>query len=148
MDDAGSQPPATAKAMTLYRPALVALLYLLNIFLGFSVFVGIVLAYVWRSDAETQEWEKTHFTYLIRTFWIGFAGMFGGFCLMIASFVAMAVSQEINGGNEPALGFFAFFPLLMLFYIALMIWFCVRSVISLVKAGDCKPISNPETWLF
>ena len=68
----GSAGPEPDTGVTLYRPIIVAILYLANLFTGFSVLIGLILAYVWRNDRDVTEWEETHFTYLIRTFWIGF----------------------------------------------------------------------------
>lgn len=145
-------PRATTDArdtgLTLRRPAIVALLYLLNIVLGISVFVGLVLAYVWRGDREMQAWEESHYTYLIRTFWIGFVAWLA---LMTLFFVAVFGPMAMGGVAENAapgagffIGFFGFFILGMV----LAVWFCIRSVLSLVRAGDLQPIPNPRTWLF
>ncbi len=49
-----AEDPAQATGVTLMRPTIVGALYLLNIFLGFSVFIGLILACIWRSDAATQ----------------------------------------------------------------------------------------------
>ena len=138
-------PPRTG--VTLQRPTIVGLLYLLNIFLGFSVFVGLVLAYVWRNDAEAQEWERTHFTYLIRTFWIGLAVFMGMFVLWIVLIFGTAFDQA--GQDQPPRGdiFFVFFGAMLVWLLG-AVWFCIRCILSLVKAGDCKPMPRPGTWLF
>ena len=101
MDEAAQgtrqQEPLPRTGVTLQRPAIVGLLYLLNIFVGFSVFVGLVLAYVWRGETETQEWEKTHYTYLIRTFWIGLAVFLGAFVLLMSTIVGVTFDQAVQG---------------------------------------------------
>ncbi|HYD24355.1 MAG TPA: hypothetical protein VEB68_06135 [Croceibacterium sp.] len=138
-------PPPTG--VTLARPAIVALLYLLNIFLGFSVFVGLVLAYIWRNDADTQEWERSHYRYLIRTFWIGLAVFLGVFIVWIATIFGTAFDQSAQDrALSPA------FPLVFVGAIVVWllgaVWFCIRSILSLVKAGEGKPMPRPESWLF
>ncbi len=139
-------PPATG--VTLYRPTIVGLLYLLNIFLGFSVFVGVVLAYIWRGEPETQDWEKTHYTYLIRTFWVGLVLVLGTFVLFFASVFGVALNAEAGGGEPHAAGFVAgMFGWIAVWMLA-AIWFCARTILSLVKAGKRQPMPNPGTWLF
>ena len=54
--------------VTFQRPAIVAGLYLATLILGLSVFVGLILAYVWRGENDGEPWEESHFTYLIRQF--------------------------------------------------------------------------------
>src|SRR5687768_8137333 len=101
------QPPPRP-GVTMQRPTIVAALYLANIVLGFSVFVGLVLAYVWRNDRESQEWERTHFTYLIRTFWIGAAVFLVMFGLWFGAIFGIVMDQELQGGqgDPPPAGFF------------------------------------------
>ena len=144
---ARQQEPPPRTGVTLQRPVIVALLYLLNIFVGFSVFVGLVLAYVWRGEAETQAWEKTHYTYLIRTFWIGLAVFVGTFVLLIGSMVGLAFDQA-GQSDPPEPGFFLGFFGVIGVWLASAVWFCIRCVLSLVKAGECKPMPRPRTWLF
>jgi len=136
-------PPRTG--VTIQRPVIVALLYLLNIFMGFSVFVGLVLAYVWRGEAESQEWERTHYTYLIRTFWIGLAVFLGVFALW---FAVIAGSAMVRPAAEPEPSFFLVFFAGFLVWGLLAVWFCTRCILSLVKSGDCKPMPRPGTLLF
>ena len=138
-------PPRTG--VTLQRPVIVALLYLLNIFVGFSVFVGLVLAYVWRGEAETQAWEKTHYTYLIRTFWIGAAVFVGTFVLLIATIFGVAIDQAGRSDQADPGFFLGFFGVIGVWLMSAA-WFCIRCVLSLVKAGDGKPMPRPGTWLF
>ncbi len=139
--------------VTLQRPAIVGLLYLLNLVTGFSAIVGLILAYIWRGEGQTQEWEQSHFTYLIRSFWIGLlvcvllmALFFGGFFSIIA---AAESSGEHLGQGEPApavilLAIFGTFGLGLIG----TAWFCVRTIISMVKASNREPMPRPKTWLF
>ena len=149
MDDNSPNPsPPASTGVTLQRPFIVALLYLLNIVLGFSVFVGLILAYVWRSEPNTQEWERSHYTYLIRTFWIGFLAIVAFVVMCIAMIVVLA-ALEAEGGGGPASGvaISAMFAGMALFVVSL-VWFCIRSILSMVKSGNREPMPNPRTWLF
>ena len=146
----GSTEPATPprpSGVTIQRPTIIGILYLANIFTGFSVIVGVVLAYVWRGEAETREWEKTHFTYNIYTFWIGFALFmltFVGWFVMIFSTAAMQA-----GSNQPPgpLFFVVFFGGFALWLLA-GAWFVTRCILSLMRCGKRQPMPKPTTWLF
>lgn len=48
---------------------LVYVLYMLSLLTGFSAVVAVIIAYIYRGDAP--DWLKSHFTFQIRTFWIG-----------------------------------------------------------------------------
>ncbi len=104
------------------QPTIISLLYLGSFITGVSGLVGIVLGYVWRGEND-QDWAASHFTYLIRTFWIGLLGS-------VISVILMAV----------LIGF--------LLLVAVMIWFGVRTVLSLVRAQKREPMPEPQTWLF
>lgn len=104
------------------QPTIISLLYLGSFVTGISGLVGVVLAHVWQGENKAN-WAASHFAYLIRTFWIGFA----------ASIVAMLLSFILIG--------FLLFPIIML-------WVGVRSVMSLVKAQREEPLPDPQTLLF
>lgn len=123
MDEPAQRPESTpvAGAFDMNRPTIVGLLYLASWLTGITGIVGVVLAYVWRGE-EHQPWEATHYTYLIRTFWIGLAGSVIGFVLMIV-----------------LIGF----PILL----AVAIWVLVRSIMSLINAQKRAPMPDPQTLL-
>jgi uncharacterized membrane protein len=103
------------------NPTIISLLYLASFITGITAIVGVVLAYLWRSEPRA-EWEASHYRYLINTFWIALVGSIAGFLLMIV-----------------LLGF------LILAAVAVLV--VVRSVMSLVNAQKHAPIVNPSTWL-
>ncbi|SIO66982.1 Uncharacterized membrane protein [Bradyrhizobium erythrophlei] len=82
--------------------------------------IGLIIAYVDRS--KTTEVYASHYSYLIRTIWIG----------MLFGFVSLLLSVI-------AIGFFT--------WIATAIWYLVRCVKGLVLLVRDEPISNPGTWL-
>lgn len=142
-------PPPSGSGVTFQRPVVVAMLYLLNFFTGFSAIAGVVLAYIWRKDGEAQAWEQGHYTYLIRTFWVGFAVFVLTFFGYFATFFAMVASEMRSGGGGPPtpMFFFVVFAAFGLWFLA-GAWFCVRCVMSLAKASSRREMRNPRTWLF
>jgi uncharacterized membrane protein len=113
-----SNPPG---GFELNRPTIVALLYLASFVVGITGIVGLVLAYVWRGD-NAEAWEAGHYTYHIRTFWIG----------LLAS--VLGVLLAIIG-----IGF--------LILLAVAVWVIVRSVVSLLNAQKRAPMADPATFL-
>ena len=103
------------------QPTIISALYLSGFLLGVTWIVGVVLAYVWKGEAKA-EWEASHYTYLIRTFWIGFIGSVISIFLMIV-----------------LIGF--------LLWAAVAVLMVVRCVLSLINAQKHEPMPNPETWL-
>lgn len=103
------------------QPTIISALYLSGFVLGVTWIVGVVLAYVWKGEAKA-EWEASHYTYLIRTFWIGFIGTVISIFLMIV-----------------LIGF--------LLWAAVAVLMVVRCVLSLINAQKHEPMPNPETWL-
>ncbi len=101
------------------QPTIITLCYLGSFLTGISGLVGIVLAHVWQND-NREEWAASHFTYLIRTFWIGFV-------------VSIILTITIIG---------------MIALPLPAIWVGVRSVLSLIKAQKREPMPDPNTLLF
>ncbi len=95
--------------------------YLLSLALGVTALIGVVMAYVYRPDSET--WVRDHYTFLIRTFWIGF----------LYGVVGLALSFLLIG-----------IPLL----IAVSIWWIIRCVQGLSYASKAQPVPAPQSWLF
>jgi uncharacterized membrane protein len=114
-------PPAAAAGFDFNRPTIISLLYLSSFLLGVTALIGVVLAYVWKGEPH-EDWQASHYAYLIRTFWLGLLGSILGVILMIV-----------------LIGF------LILPAIAVLV--IVRCVLSLVKAQKLEPMPNPDTWL-
>jgi uncharacterized membrane protein len=108
----------------------------------------VILAYIWRSEPQTEEWEKTHYTYLIQTFWIGLVLTFGGlFVWFAAIFALLPPAGTSNQGPDDPTFFIVFFGMFFV-WLAAAIWFCTRCILSLIKAGKREPMPKPRTWLF
>ncbi len=96
------------------------ILYLASFVVGITAIAGIVIAYINRGKAGG--WVESHYTYLIRTFWIG---LLYGFISVILMFVLIGI----------------------LLALATAVWFIARCVIGLQALGRGEPIKNPEGWL-
>jgi uncharacterized membrane protein len=104
------------------RPTIVGLLFLASFAVGITGIVGLVLAYVWKSEPH-DAWETSHYAYHIRTFWFGLLGFFIGGVLTLVLIGILII-------------------------IAVGIWAIVRTVLSLIKAQKREPMPDPQTLLF
>ena len=104
---------------------LVYILYLVSLAINPTVLVGLVFAYISRGNAE--DWIGTHYTYAIRTVWIGL--LYAVICFLLA----------YVGFGSIAIG-------VLLVFVAL-IWFVIRCVKGLQTIARNRPIDNPQTWL-
>jgi uncharacterized membrane protein len=98
---------------------IVYILYLVAIAVGLTALVGVVMAYVNRTDAP--EWLQDHYRYQIRTFWIGLL------------YSAIGVLTSVI-----AIGWIVMFVTL--------IWWIVRCAKGLKQLGRGEPIPNVATW--
>ena len=95
-------------------------LYIAGMFIPVLVLVGLVIAYVNRGKAGG--WVDTHYTWQIRTFWIG----------LLYSVIATVLVLLLIG---------------FVLYLAIAVWVIVRCVVGLQKASRDEPIANPESWV-
>jgi uncharacterized membrane protein len=100
---------------------LVYILYFIGFVVGITSIAGLIVAYLKRGEAAPDA--ATHFTYQIRTFWIGL--LFG---------VIGMVTMLILIGWVIAL--------------ATVVWMLVRLIKGFILAGEGKPVPNPQTWLW
>ena len=100
---------------------IVYILYLVSLLVGVTALVGLVMAYIYRSDAP--QWLKTHYQWQIRTFWIGLLYTVIG---IISSFILIGY----------------------LILLCTLIWFIVRCVKGLSALEKKQPLKNPAGWLF
>lgn len=106
--------PGPANVQAIY------ILYLVGFVVGVTAIVGLVMAYMNRGRAGG--WIETHYTWAIRTFWIG---LLGAIISAILTIVAIGV--------------------VLMF--ALAIWVIVRIVIGLQAVSRGEPIKNPQSWM-
>jgi uncharacterized membrane protein len=95
-------------------------LYLSSIILGVTAVVGLIMAYMNRS-VGAGDWLDTHYTYQIRTFWIG----------LLYAAIGVVLTMAVIG-------------IVVLF--GVFIWWIVRCLRGLKLAGARLPVPEPMTW--
>jgi uncharacterized membrane protein len=105
--------PGAQNALVIY------ILYLVGFVIGISAIIGVVMAYLNRGKAGG--FVETHYTWLIRTFWIG----------LLYSAIAVVLAFV-------AIGFVLMF--------AVMVWAVIRLVKGLMALNKNEPIPDPMTW--
>jgi uncharacterized membrane protein len=98
-------------------PLVIYILYLIPI--GVTHIVGLVMAYLSRDTAP--EWLRSHYTFQIRTIWIGLL-----YCIVAGLLCFVLVG-------------FLLFPVVA-------IWFIVRCALGLVRLSQREPYPNPYSW--
>lgn len=96
------------------------ILYLAGLVIGISGIAGIIIAYINRGKAGG--WLESHYTFLIRTFWIG----------LLYALVSVVLT-------------FVFIGILLMF--ATAVWFIARCILGLQALGRNEPVKQPESWL-
>ncbi len=86
---------------------------------GLTHVVGLILAYVSREGAP--DWLRSHYTFQIRTAWIGllYVCVAGVLCFLLIGF-------------------------LLLF--AVWVWFIIRCVLGLIRLSNNEPYPTPLSW--
>lgn len=102
-------------------PMVVHVLYIVALFTGVPMLIGVIVAYVARGEAD--EVNATHFQFQIRTFWIG-------------------ILYAVVGILTAAVG------IGVLICLFAWVWVLVRSIKALGFANRGEPIPNPTTWLW
>ena len=105
--------PGPTNALVIY------ILYLAGLVIGVTGIVGIVLAYINRGKAGG--FVESHYTFLIRTFWIG----------LLYALISLVLMFVI-------IGFVLMF--------AVGVWFIARSILGLQALQRGEPVKNPESW--
>lgn len=118
--------PAVKEAPDLQENAkktalIVYALYLGSFIIGITLLAGVVVAYIYRNDAD--DWLVSHYRFQIRTFWI---------------FVLFSVV-----GALLAIVFVGWFVLVFA-----AVWLIVRCVIGIKLLGERRPIADPASWVF
>jgi uncharacterized membrane protein len=120
MTDANAGGGAVAES-TKSNALIIYVLYLVSLVVGITAIVGVIMAYVSKTDAP--EWLKSHYIFLIRTFWIGLLYTVIGIVLTVV-----------------VIGF-----LILLFA---LIWWIVRCAQGLNLLSKNQPVPNYQTWMF
>ncbi len=96
-------------------------LYLASFIVGITLLAGVVVAYIYRNDAD--DWLSSHYRFQIRTFWM----------FVLFSFVGALLAMVFVGW-------------FILVFAA--VWLIVRCVIGIKRLGERQPIADPASWLF
>lgn len=120
--DPGSQQPLSTDGWFDAGPKnaqLIYILYFVSVIVGLTAIVGVIMAYMNRGKAGG--YVETHYTWLIRTFWI--AVLFS-----VISFIL------------------AFIGIGFLLMVAVFIWAIVRLIKGIQRLSRGEPIADPQTW--
>lgn len=112
--DSGFLEPGKGNVQLIYA------LYLAGFVIGITPIIGIVFAYINRGKAGG--WLESHYTYAIRTFWIG----------VLYSAISFILMFVIIG---------------MLGFIVTAVWTIIRCVVGLQKVSRGEAIADPQSWL-
>ena len=111
-------------------PAVVYALYILGLFHGLTLIIGLIMAYVLRGSAGPAN--ASHYTYQIRTFWTALVGFLIG-CALVGvgiplSFILIGIPIAWAGG---VICFLAW------------LWAMIRCIIGAVRLAEGQPIARP-----
>lgn len=124
--------PAVTEDRTL--PAVIYALYLIGLTHGLTTLLGLIIAYATRGQAGPLTY--SHYTWLIRTFWITLAGfVVGGIVLTVGiplSFVLIGIPLVAAGG---------------LIMGGAWVYCAVRCIIGVIHLARGEPVPRPEAWL-
>jgi uncharacterized membrane protein len=116
-------------------PAIVYGLYLLGFPTGgFTVLVGLIVAYVTRKSAGPAT--ESHYTFLIRTFWLSIAWLLIGVMLL---FFGIPLSFILVGIPIALLG--------VAILTVVSVWFAVRCILGAIFLARGQAYPRPYSWL-
>lgn len=120
------------------RPFIVGLLFLGTYFVPILVLIAVPLTFVFRNRPE-EEWEESHFDYLLRTALIA--------VLITLVFGLVVFTTLLAFGDFEDSGLFV--VSIGLVGAGLIFALCgVRILISLMKSASRVPMKKPKTWWF
>ncbi|GAB5508392.1 MAG: hypothetical protein JJ969_14990 [Rhizobiaceae bacterium] len=96
------------------------ILYLAGFVIGITPLIGVVLAYVNRG--RSAAWIETHYTWAIRTFWIG----------LLYALISFILAFVLVG---------------FLLMLATAVWFILRCIFGLQALTRDEPMKNPQSWV-
>ena len=115
-------------------PAVVYALYLIGVVNGLTILLGLVLAYANRGGAGARA--RSHYTFLIRTFWLWFAWALIALTLILWGGILSLVLIGLP-----------FFALGWLIFGLIHIWFAVRAIAGVIYLAREEAYPRPRTWL-
>jgi uncharacterized membrane protein len=127
-------PPAATASDERTMPIVAYALYLAGTVTALTPMIGVIIAHANRDNASW--FVRSHYQFLIRTFWITVLALLAG-CVAMAVGAVLAIILI----GIPIMAVAGLFMALA------GIWFVVRSVVGLVYAVQNQPYPNPVTWL-
>lgn len=115
-------------------PAVVYGLYLLGLTHGLTILIGLIIAYVSRDRAGPRA--RTHYTFLIRTFWLSIVWFVVGVALIVWGGIFSVILIGVP-----------FFALGWLICGAVWLWFLVRCVVGVIYLARDEAYPRPNAWL-
>ena len=113
-------------------------LYLVAFINGLTAIIGVIIAYIKKSDAAGTVWES-HFRNLIVVFWVMLAVLILGLVSFPISLFSLAALFDCDFA-WPALSAFAVPMLAWIFIVPVfVVWFLYRTIRGLIRAADDKP---------
>ncbi|MBI1407732.1 MAG: hypothetical protein GC145_16590 [Caulobacter sp.] len=117
-------------------PAVIYGLYLFGAFSALiTVFIGLIIAYAQRGNAGERM--ETHYTFLIRTFWLSIGWIIIGLALILVgiplSLVLVGIPVVVAGG---------------LILSVVGIWFIARCALGAYYLAQDEAYPRPMSWLF
>lgn len=115
-------------------PAVVYALYLIGLTNLLTILIGLVIAYASRNPADPRM--ESHYTFLIRTFWLSIGWFLIGGAIAL---VGIPFSLVLVG-----------IPLVMLgcaIMGAVGIWFAVRCIVGVIYLARDEAYPRPYSWL-
>ncbi|MFT4934956.1 MAG: putative membrane protein [Pseudoalteromonas distincta] len=126
--------PQAATSEDRTMPAVVYGLYLLGLANVITIFIGLIIAYANRGGAGPVM--ASHYTFLIRTFWLSIGWfVIGGLLLLFG----IPLSLVLIGIPAVMLGVFIMG--------AVWIWFAVRCVLGVIYLARGEAYPRPMNWL-
>ena len=115
-------------------PGVVYALYLVGLANGLTILIGLVLAYANRGGAGGRM--ESHYTFLIRSFWLWFVwALIGGALILFG----LPLSLVLVGLPMLALGW----AILGLAHL----WFAARVIVGVIYLARDEPYPRPRSWL-
>jgi uncharacterized membrane protein len=97
------------------------IMYFLGYVTGITTIIGVMIAYLQNRPASSEL--RSHFTFQVRTFWIG-----------LIFLVAGGILLQIGIGVLVLLWWF--------------VWSLMRNVKGILALNRNEPIANPKSWMF
>jgi uncharacterized membrane protein len=98
----------------------VYILYFLGYVTGITTLIGVMIAYLQNRSCSSV---RSHFTFQVRTFWIGLLSLFVG-------------------------GIFLYIGIGVLVLLGGLLWSLIRNVKGILALNRNEPIINPDSWIF